>query len=167
MRTKVSVIFLLLFFNLIHYTINIAMVKKKIIFAEKAHGWFQVSNWFELSSRLEMCCRTDAFFHVSISWKTHFFFFFKFYLIICGNNLIFCRLPRASDAPVMSGGSIFSWGTKFKYTGRTEREVLESGLLRKVEPPIQRSNSTSGLRRKASSVPATPSTPSQDCCEIR
>lgn len=76
-------------------------------------------------------------------------------------------LPRASDAPVVSGGSIFSWGYKFKYTGRTEREVLEeAGPLRKEEPPIQRCQTTC-LRRKASSVPATPSTPSQDLVEIR
>lgn len=76
-------------------------------------------------------------------------------------------LPRASDAPVVSGGSIFSWGYKFKYTGRTEREVLEEvGPLRKEEPPIQRCQTTC-LRRKASSVPATPSTPSQDLVEIR
>ncbi|XP_014238109.1 FERM domain-containing protein 5 isoform X2 [Trichogramma pretiosum] len=82
-------------------------------------------------------------------------------------QMLFFTLPRASDAPVMSGGSLFSWGTKFKYTGRTEREVLEEvGPLRKEEPPIQRCHST-GLRRKASSVPATPSTPSQDLCEIR
>ncbi|XP_012277275.1 FERM domain-containing protein 5 [Orussus abietinus] len=82
-------------------------------------------------------------------------------------QMLFFTLPRASDAPVVSGGSIFSWGTKFKYTGRTEREVLEeTGPLRKEEPPIQRCQST-GLRRKASSVPATPSTPSQDLVEIR
>ncbi|KAG5319950.1 FRMD5 protein, partial [Pseudoatta argentina] len=66
-----------------------------------------------------------------------------------------------------TGGSIFSWGYKFKYTGRTEREVLEeAGPLRKEEPPIQRCQTTC-LRRKASSVPATPSTPSQDLVEIR
>ncbi|XP_020711355.2 FERM domain-containing protein 5 isoform X4 [Athalia rosae] len=84
-------------------------------------------------------------------------------------QMLFFTLPRASDAPVVSGGSIFSWGTKFKYTGRTEREVLEeTGPLRKEEPAIQRGNArTSSLRRKASSVPATPSTPSQDLVEIR
>ncbi|XP_032679020.1 FERM domain-containing protein 5 isoform X2 [Odontomachus brunneus] len=82
-------------------------------------------------------------------------------------QMLFFTLPRASDAPVVSGGSIFSWGTKFKYTGRTEREVLEeSGPLRKEEPLIQRCQTTC-LRRKASSVPATPSTPSQDLVEIR
>ncbi|XP_006572072.1 FERM domain-containing protein 5 isoform X5 [Apis mellifera] len=82
-------------------------------------------------------------------------------------QMLFFTLPRASDAPVVSGGSIFSWGTKFKYTGRTEKEVLEeTGPLRKEEPPIQRCQTTC-LRRKASSVPATPSTPSQDLVEIR
>ncbi|XP_011149335.1 FERM domain-containing protein 5 isoform X2 [Harpegnathos saltator] len=82
-------------------------------------------------------------------------------------QMLFFTLPRASDAPVVSGGSIFSWGTKFKYTGRTEREVLEeTGPLRKEEPLIQRCQTTC-LRRKASSVPATPSTPSQDLVEIR
>ncbi|XP_014601180.1 PREDICTED: FERM domain-containing protein 5 isoform X5 [Polistes canadensis] len=82
-------------------------------------------------------------------------------------QMLFFTLPKASDAPVVSGGSIFSWGTKFKYTGRTEREVLEeTGPLRKEEPPIQRCQTTC-LRRKASSVPATPSTPSQDLVEIR
>ncbi|XP_015110508.1 protein 4.1 [Diachasma alloeum] len=94
-------------------------------------------------------------------------------------QMLFFTLPRASDAPVVSGGSIFSWGTKFKYTGRTEREVLEetaaaasagsaeaSSLRGKGDTPVQRCQTT-GLRRKASSVPATPSTPSQDLIEIR
>ncbi|XP_053593704.1 FERM domain-containing protein 5 isoform X2 [Microplitis demolitor] len=93
-------------------------------------------------------------------------------------QMLFFTLPRASDAPVVSGGSIFSWGTKFKYTGRTEREVLEetaaasagsgeaSSLRGKGDGTVQRCQSA-GLRRKASSVPATPSTPSQDLIEIR
>ncbi|XP_034936692.1 FERM domain-containing protein 5 isoform X5 [Chelonus insularis] len=93
-------------------------------------------------------------------------------------QMLFFTLPRASDAPVVSGGSIFSWGTKFKYTGRTEREVLEetaavaagseeaSSLKGKGDGSAQRCQ-TAGLRRKASSVPATPSTPSQDLIEIR
>lgn len=69
-------------------------------------------------------------------------------------------MPTSSDAPsVVSGGGFFSWGTKFKYTGRTEREILEDiGAPVRDEPTIQR---TSSLRRKASSVPATPSTPLQ------
>lgn len=69
-------------------------------------------------------------------------------------------MPTSSDAPsVVTGGGFFSWGTKFKYTGRTEREILEdTGSPSREEPSIQRSSS---VRRKASSVPATPSTPLQ------
>lgn len=60
---------------------------------------------------------------------------------------------------MVTGGGFFSWGTKFKYTGRTEREILEDNdAPQREEPSIQR---TSSLRRKASSVPATPSTPLQ------
>lgn len=64
-------------------------------------------------------------------------------------------LPSSSDACVYSGGGLFSWGTKFKYVGRTEREILErDGLL----SPRDSQDEGSG-KRKASSVPATPSTP--------
>jgi len=72
-----------------------------------------------------------------------------------------CRLPSSSEAPsVVTGGSFFSWGTKFRYSGRVEREILEdAGPLRKEEPAINRNLRSSSLRRKASSVPATPSTP--------
>jgi hypothetical protein len=73
--------------------------------------------------------------------------------------MLFFTLPASSDAPTVTGGGFFSWGTKFKYTGRTEKEILEdSGSPTREEPSIQR---TSSLRRKASSVPATPSTPLQ------
>lgn len=73
--------------------------------------------------------------------------------------LIWFRLPTSSDAPsVVTGGGFFSWGTKFKYSGRTEKEILEDISLNREEPSIQRSSS---VRRKASSVPATPSTPLQ------
>jgi hypothetical protein len=74
------------------------------------------------------------------------------------NISIYFRLPSSSEAPtVVTGGSFFSWGTKFRYSGRTEREIQEeTGPLRRDEPAIKR---TSSLRRKASSVPATPSTP--------
>ncbi|KAK0169162.1 hypothetical protein PV327_002906 [Microctonus hyperodae] len=95
-------------------------------------------------------------------------------------QMLFFTLPRASDAPIVSGGSIFSWGTKFKYTGKTEREVLEetaavsAGSGEEVSSSIgDKSDGTAqhcqitGFRRKASSVPATPSTPSQDLIEIR
>lgn len=59
---------------------------------------------------------------------------------------------------MVTGGGFFSWGTKFKYSGRTEKEILEDSSLNREEPSIQR---TSSVRRKASSVPATPSTPLQ------
>ncbi|XP_075216636.1 FERM domain containing isoform X2 [Lycorma delicatula] len=73
-------------------------------------------------------------------------------------QMLFFTLPSSSEAPsVVSGGSFFSWGTKFRYSGRVEREILEDiGPLRREEPTINRASS---LRRKASSVPATPSTP--------
>ncbi|XP_022915176.2 FERM domain-containing protein 5 [Onthophagus taurus] len=75
-------------------------------------------------------------------------------------QMLFFTLPTSSDAPsVVTGGGFFSWGTKFKYTGRTEKEILEDNAnLNREEPSIQR---TASLRRKASSVPATPSTPLQ------
>ncbi|KAB0801133.1 hypothetical protein PPYR_05487 [Photinus pyralis] len=75
-------------------------------------------------------------------------------------QMLFFTLPSSSDAPsVVSGGGLFSWGSKFKYTGRTEREILEDNRSpSREQPTIQR---TSSLRRKASSVPATPSTPLQ------
>lgn len=67
------------------------------------------------------------------------------------------RSPSSSNIPrVVSGGGFFT-GSKFKYAGRVEREVLEEmAQLSRQEPQIQRVGS---LRRKASSVPATPSTP--------
>ncbi|PSN38304.1 FERM domain-containing protein 5 [Blattella germanica] len=76
-------------------------------------------------------------------------------------QMLFFTLPSSSDAPsVVTGGSFFSWGTKFRYSGRVEREILEDiGPLRREEPTINRSFRSSSLRRKASSVPATPSTP--------
>lgn len=60
----------------------------------------------------------------------------------------------------MSGGGFFSWGSKFRYVGRTEREILQGSS----ENGTRGNNGTAngeggGPRRKASSVPATPSTP--------
>ncbi|RZF32960.1 hypothetical protein LSTR_LSTR000830 [Laodelphax striatellus] len=73
-------------------------------------------------------------------------------------QMLFFTIPSSSEVPsVVSGGSFFSFGTKFRYSGRVEREILEDiGPLRREEPTINR---VSSLRRKASSVPATPSTP--------
>ncbi|XP_026486618.1 FERM domain-containing protein 3 [Vanessa tameamea] len=73
-------------------------------------------------------------------------------------QMLFFTLPSSSDACVYSGGGLFSWGTKFKYFGRTEREILErDGLL--TPRDSQEEGSSSSGKRKASSVPATPSTP--------
>lgn len=71
--------------------------------------------------------------------------------------MLFFTLPKSTDAPVVTGGGLFSWGTKFKYSGRTEKEILEDvESVAREEPTVNRLGS---LRRKASSVPATPSTP--------
>lgn len=64
----------------------------------------------------------------------------------------------------MSGGGFFSWGTKFRYTGRTEREILSENIsMLKAE----RLANSSPSKRKANSVPATPSSPQGDMAEIR
>ena len=56
---------------------------------------------------------------------------------------------------MVTGGGFFS-GSKFRYTGRTEREIMSESLqsLR-----LQASIDSSPSKRKASSVPATPSSP--------
>ncbi|XP_055639998.1 FERM domain-containing protein 5 isoform X2 [Toxorhynchites rutilus septentrionalis] len=79
-------------------------------------------------------------------------------------QMLFFTLPTSQHASVMSGGGFFSWGTKFKYSGRTEREILSESLnaLRQ-----QKLNNTSPSKRKAQSVPATPSSPQGDLAEIR
>lgn len=70
-------------------------------------------------------------------------------------QMLFFTLASSADASVVSGGGFFSWGTKFKYVGRTEREILEhDGLLSNRD-----SQDEPASKRKASSVPATPSTP--------
>ncbi|XP_055545781.1 FERM domain-containing protein 5 isoform X2 [Wyeomyia smithii] len=79
-------------------------------------------------------------------------------------QMLFFTLPTSQHASVMSGGGFFSWGTKFRYSGRTEREILSESLnaLRQ-----QKMNNTSPSKRKAQSVPATPSSPQGDLAEIR
>jgi len=74
------------------------------------------------------------------------------------------RLPNSQSAAVISGGGFFSWGTKFRYTGRTEREILTENINALREQKINNSNSS---KRKASSVPATPSSPQGDLAQIR
>ncbi|KAF6216936.1 hypothetical protein GE061_001287 [Apolygus lucorum] len=71
-------------------------------------------------------------------------------------QMLFFTVPSSSSIPsVITGGSIFSFGGKFRYSGRVEKEVLEDNP-RDDQPSIVRSNS---LRVKASSVPDTPMTP--------
>lgn len=55
---------------------------------------------------------------------------------------------------MVSGGGFFSWGTKFKYSGRVEREILEDMTITRESPSVTRVGS---LRRKSSSEPPTPS----------
>lgn len=64
------------------------------------------------------------------------------------------RLPSSSDVPNVSGGGFFSWGTKFRYSGRVEREILEDMSITRESPSVTRVGS---LRRKSSSEPPTPS----------
>ncbi|XP_061385488.1 FERM domain-containing protein 5 [Danaus plexippus] len=74
-------------------------------------------------------------------------------------QMLFFTLASSSEACVYSGGGLFSWGTKFKYAGRTEREILERDGLLATTRDDQEEGSSVGGKRKASSVPATPSTP--------
>lgn len=74
------------------------------------------------------------------------------------------RLPNSQHASVMSGGG-FIRGTKFRYTGRTEREILTESLNALRQQHLL--NNTSPSKRKANSVPATPSSPQGDLAEMR
>lgn len=78
--------------------------------------------------------------------------------------LNYSRLPNSQHAAVVSGGGFFSWGTKFKYTGRTEREILTESINALREQKLTHSSTS---KRKASSVPATPSSPQGDLAQIR
>lgn len=70
-------------------------------------------------------------------------------------QMLFFTFPSSSDVPNMvSGGGLFSWGTKFKYSGRVEREILEDMTITRESPSVARVGS---LRRKSSSEPPTPS----------
>ncbi|XP_058986106.1 FERM domain-containing protein 3 isoform X2 [Musca domestica] len=87
------------------------------------------------------------------------------YLWRCAlEQMLFFTLPNSQNAAVVSGGGFFSWGTKFKYTGRTEREILTESINALRE---QKLNSSGINNRKASSVPATPSSPPGDFEQIR
>lgn len=56
-------------------------------------------------------------------------------------------------------------GTKFRYTGRTEREILTESLNALRQQHLL--NNTSPSKRKANSVPATPSSPQGDLADLR
>uniref|UniRef100_A0A182MAW3 Moesin/ezrin/radixin homolog 1 n=1 Tax=Anopheles culicifacies TaxID=139723 RepID=A0A182MAW3_9DIPT len=79
-------------------------------------------------------------------------------------QMLFFTLPTSQHASVVSGGGFFSWGTKFRYSGRTERELMSEALQALRQ---QKLNNTSPSKRKAQSVPATPSSPQGDLAEIR
>ncbi|XP_017151395.1 FERM domain-containing protein 5 isoform X3 [Drosophila miranda] len=87
------------------------------------------------------------------------------YLWRCAiEQMLFFTLPNSENAAVVSGGGFFSWGTKFRYTGRTEREILTENINALREQKI---NGSSSSKRKASSVPATPSSPQGELSQIR
>ncbi|XP_037809385.1 FERM domain-containing protein 3 isoform X2 [Lucilia sericata] len=87
------------------------------------------------------------------------------YLWRCAiEQMLFFTLPNSQHAAVVSGGGFFSWGTKFKYTGRTEREILTESINALREQKLTNSSTS---KRKASSVPATPSSPQGDLAQIR
>ncbi|XP_037034109.1 FERM domain-containing protein 5 isoform X2 [Bradysia coprophila] len=79
-------------------------------------------------------------------------------------QMLFFTLPNSQNASVMSGGG-FMRGTKFRYSGRTEREILTESLNALRQQHLL--NNTSPSKRKANSVPATPSSPQGDLAEIR
>lgn len=71
-------------------------------------------------------------------------------------------MPNGQNQTVVTGGGFFSH-SKFRYTGRTEREILSESLQSLRQ---QSSENSSPTKRKASSVPATPSSP-QDMIDLR
>lgn len=97
--------------------------------------------------------RADVVFHVSYN-----------YSVIDIFNSFPSSLPNSQNASVVSGGG-FMRGTKFRYSGRTEREILTENL--NVLRQQHLANNTSPSKRKANSVPATPSSPQGDLAEIR
>ena len=57
------------------------------------------------------------------------------------------------EAPtVITGGSFFSRGSRFRYSGRTERELLELSAAITRDPPLV-SRPASLRRRRATSLP--------------
>lgn len=129
------------------------IMENTLLYTEKAHGRLQVSNGRCMSVYLAMFDRADVVFHVSYN-----------YSVIDIFNCFPSSLPNSQNASVVSGGG-FMRGTKFRYSGRTEREILTENL--NVLRQQHLANNTSPSKRKANSVPATPSSPQGDLAEIR
>lgn len=74
----------------------------------------------------------------------------------------FFSAPNGQNPQLYTGGSFFNH-SKFRYFGRTEREILSESLH-----SLKQSSTTSSPtgKRKASSVPATPSSP-QELTDLR
>lgn len=73
-------------------------------------------------------------------------------------------MPNSQHVSVYTGGG-FIRGTKFRYSGRTEREILTESLNALRQQHLL--NNTSPSKRKANSVPATPSSPQGDLAQMR
>ncbi|XP_022235237.1 FERM domain-containing protein 3-like, partial [Limulus polyphemus] len=77
----------------------------------------------------------------------------------------FFAAESSAEVPsVTTGGGLFSRGSKFRYSGRVEKEVIELMENFQRDPPqFQRSfMHTSSFRHKSESYPTTPATPSKD-----
>ncbi|XP_076348230.1 uncharacterized protein LOC143245860 [Tachypleus tridentatus] len=75
------------------------------------------------------------------------------------------RAESSAEVPsVTTGGGLFSKGSKFRYSGRVEKEVIEVMTNFHRDPPqFQRSFlRTLSFRHKSESYPTTPATPSKD-----
>ncbi|XP_049318557.1 FERM domain-containing protein 5 isoform X3 [Bactrocera dorsalis] len=87
------------------------------------------------------------------------------YLWRCAiEHMLFFTLPNCQNACLNFGGGIFSRGAKFKYTGRTEKEILND-IIYSSYSPLE----GNGLenKTKSNSVPVTPSSPKGDLSYIR
>ncbi|XP_070505325.1 FERM domain-containing protein 3 isoform X1 [Chironomus tepperi] len=76
-------------------------------------------------------------------------------------QMFFFTAPNGQNPQLYTGGSFFNH-SKFRYMGRTEREILSESL----HSLKQSSANSSPTKRKANSVPATPSSP-QEMTDIR
>ncbi|XP_054082381.1 FERM domain-containing protein 5 isoform X2 [Zeugodacus cucurbitae] len=82
------------------------------------------------------------------------------YLWRCAvEHMLFFTLPNCQNACVNYGGGIFSRGAKFKYSGRTEREIL-NGIIYSSYFPVEAKSLEN--KNKSNSVPVTPSSPKGD-----